>query len=836
MLIVSVIAISLIFWSCGSDDGSTEPVPTTLTCEITSPLDTTGFFAGDTIRVMADANDDDASITVVRFLLDDTGFWSDETYPYTAKIVTDSLVEGTHNIKAVAENNNGKEVESSVIFGIKPKSPTNLNITQLNVYTFSLAWVDNSTGEDGFKIERKIDDGLYTQIAITTEKTYIDSTINKKGYSKVYYQVRAYKEIYNSNYVTNYATIGFPAPSNLKIEPTSVISAQLTWNDNSTGEDKFEIERRLYSGTDADYLKIAEVTGSDTATKNYDDTNLDPTLSYNYRINAIKGGNSTAYASVSNYISFIAPSNLGVTQISPIEALLTWTDNSIGEGEFEIERKLSTETDFIKIAEVAGTDTASKTYKDSTIIPDKTYDYRVRAVKETYITAYITKTGYNNLFYAPSNLIITQESISTAYLNWTDNSNGEDKFDIERKVSTETTYSKIGEAEGNSYSTKEFIDLTIQPNLSYDYRVKAVKSIFSTTYTIKTDYFNMFYTPSDLTTTVLSGTTLKLNWLDNSNGEDGFKIDRKVGAEGSWVTDYSTVGGDEKMWIDTGLTIGIEYNYKVRAFYKSYYSGYSNEASGFYPFIAIPTGSFSMGSTTSVDEQPIHTVNITRPYYLGKYEVTQSEWAMYMPSATFNYGSGSNYPVYYVSWYAIIKYCNLRSMAESLIPCYTISSSTDPAKWGAVPTSNNTTWNAAICNWSANGYRLPTEAEWEYAAGFNDGRTYPWGETVPSSALCNYNNNLGSTTTVGSYPSGISQLGLCDMSGNTWEWVWDWYATYPSIMETDPDGPDTAQTYRIVRGGSWGSGSSFLRCADRGSGYPYIADFYAYGFRLARTK
>jgi len=315
--------------------------------------------------------------------------------------------------------------------------------------------------------------------------------------------------------------------------------------------------------------------------------------------------------------------------------------------------------------------------------------------------------------------------------------------------------------------------------------------------------------PSNLTATVLSETSIKLDWSYSATNIDGFKIDRKVGAAGTWVTDYATVGANVKTYTNTGLTTGTTYYYRVRAHYLTYFSSYTSEVSEWtrLEFIEIPTGSFSMGSTTGYsDEQPVHTVNITRPFYLGKYEVTQNEWQTTMGSnPASGYGVGDNYPVYYVSWYAILVYCNKRSIAEGLTPCYTISGSTDPATWGAVPTSSNATWNAVTCNFSAKGYRLPTEAEWEYAARYNDGRTYPWGETAPSGTLCNYNSNVGAATVVGSYPSGNSNLGLCDMAGNVWEWVWDWYATYLSTTQTDPSGPTTAQSYRVLRGWSWSS-------------------------------
>ena len=259
-------------------------------------------------------------------------------------------------------------------------------------------------------------------------------------------------------------------------------------------------------------------------------------------------------------------------------------------------------------------------------------------------------------------------------------------------------------------------------------------------------------------------------------------------------------------------------------------------------WVFVQGGTFTMGRTTGSgesDELPTHTVTLNS-YYIGRYEVTQAEYSQYMQpgsSWTSNYGLGLNYPAYYVSWYSILKYCNLRSLEEGLTPVYSISGSTNPAIWGAVPTSsNNATWDAAICNWNANGYRLPTEAEWEYAArGASNTPDYLYSGSDDINAVAWYsgNNSPNGSKPVGTKaPNGI---GTYDMSGNLWEWCWDWYSNsyYSSSPQSNPTGPASGN-YRLLRGGNWFDFETGCRVSFRGSYYPYYGYSY-YGFRLCRA-
>jgi len=256
--------------------------------------------------------------------------------------------------------------------------------------------------------------------------------------------------------------------------------------------------------------------------------------------------------------------------------------------------------------------------------------------------------------------------------------------------------------------------------------------------------------------------------------------------------------------------------------------------------ILVEGGTFTMGdhfSEGNSNELPLHSVTVS-DYFIGTTEVTQDEWDNYMPADSYDHGSGANYPVYYVSWYEIIKFCNLRSMNEELTPCYSISGSTDPAVWGSVPASSPSSWDAAICNWSANGYRMPTEAEWEYAArgGIYNADNYRYSGCLNEDDLTDYAwyvvNSEGSSHPVGTKLP--NQLGIFDMSGNEYEWCWDWFGSYTSDAQDNPTGPATG-TYRIFRGGHWGNNASSCRVAYRYSYYPYYGD-YRIGFRLARTK
>ncbi|MDP3113727.1 MAG: SUMF1/EgtB/PvdO family nonheme iron enzyme [Candidatus Cloacimonadaceae bacterium] len=319
-------------------------------------------------------------------------------------------------------------------------------------------------------------------------------------------------------------------------------------------------------------------------------------------------------------------------------------------------------------------------------------------------------------------------------------------------------------------------------------------------------------------------------------------ISSTIGATIVYTTDGSTPASNSPIY---STPIHITETTTIKA--QAYKEGWKNSpiASATYTIgvtsgqmIYVPGGTFTMGRTTGSgesDELPTHSVTLSS-FYIGKYEVTQAEYfAITGPTPASGYGVGDNYPGNYVSWYAILRYCNLRSMAEGLTPVYTISGSTNPANWGAIPSYDNATWDAAICNWNVNGYRLPTEAEWEYAArGATNNPDYLYSGSDDINAVAWYNGN---NLPYGGKPVGTkapNALGIYDMSGNVWEWCWDWYGSYSSSSQSNPTGP-VSGSYRVSRGGSWYDYANYCRVASRNYDGP-DGSYIHIGFRVCRVS
>ena len=317
----------------------------------------------------------------------------------------------------------------------------------------------------------------------------------------------------------------------------------------------------------------------------------------------------------------------------------------------------------------------------------------------------------------------------------------------------------------------------------------------------------------------------------------GYRVEWASTADGPW-TNFT---GHHGQWLDdipaTGdgvITATVPMFYRVVALMPP-----SN-------MVYIPAGTFMMGNATNVlpveegfpNELPQHEV-FTDAFYIDKYEVTSGLWNIL---TTWDFHQGIRYafsnhysggtddkPRSGVDWFDSIKFCNLRSEYEGLTPVYY----TDPAFTNIYRSGEVVPY----VNWLADGYRLPTEAEWEKAArGGKPDLRYPWSDTGNEFSIDKARDDLAWTSPVGSFPP--NDYGLYDMAGNVTEWVWDWYAEsyYSHSPANNPRGPDSGE-FRVARGGGYNSTAEEMRVARRHYIFPswdWTPLYEDLGFRCVR--
>ncbi len=233
--------------------------------------------------------------------------------------------------------------------------------------------------------------------------------------------------------------------------------------------------------------------------------------------------------------------------------------------------------------------------------------------------------------------------------------------------------------------------------------------------------------------------------------------------------------------------------------------------------VLLPGGEFQMGDPDGEVDEIVHTVTLS-PFYIDKFEVTQQLYQQITEANPSKWKGRAN-PVETVRWSDVARFCNQRSLAEELEPAYDLE-----------------TWT---CDFEATGYRLPTEAEWEYAARAGTTTSYPFGSSdsrLRENAW--YSRNAAKKT----HPVGKlkpNPWGLHDMLGNVSEWCNDFYQVdyYPNSPKSDPKGPAKSDT-RVVRGGCWRSNPDSCRSSYRFNESPAYTDacfgYEVYGFRCVR--
>jgi uncharacterized protein len=485
------------------------------------------------------------------------------------------LLQGTtYNYSITAINADGLSIVSNVVQAkTNLPQPTDLRLTSVTETQVVIAWNDNSNNETGFQIERKTGSNPFSLLTTigANATSYADTNLtNNVTYT---YQVRAINIAgdVNSNYSNELSvtTTGIPAqPTELKSTSVSNTQVSISWKDNANNETGFLIERKTGSGA---YSQIAEKSANATS---HTDSGLTANTTYTYRVRAINAAGNSDFSNelpVTTTGIPAKPTELRTTSVSNTQIVIAWKDNSNNETGFRIERKIGNGS----YSTLTTTGANATSFTNSGLTNNTVYTYRVRAVnvagESDPSNELVVTTG--TVPAKPETLKVTATGTDRITLSWTDKSNNEKGFRIERKTGS-GSFSEITTV---SAGVTNYTNTGLSNNTTYTYRIRAFNdsgnSDYSNEVTAKTG--NTPAKPENLEASSVSTDRVTLTWKDRSDNEKGFRIERKTGT-GSF-SEIATTKANATSYTDTGLRNNTEYTYRIRAYNDDGNSEYSAE-------------------------------------------------------------------------------------------------------------------------------------------------------------------------------------------------------------------------------------------------------------------
>ena len=463
-----------------------------------------------------------------------------------------------------------------------PSKPTGLLASATNTLgEIKLKWDDNSMNEEAFELEYDVKVDFSAPQLIKLDAGTTTTVLNGLKQNTVYYvRIRAKNCRGVSDWeVTNSKTSGPPTdPSKLVITFVSSNQIDMSWTDNADNETSYEIERSFDKKT---FTKINEINANVTS---YSDQGLNASTQYYYRVRAKNTFGASGYSNIIEPKTSAAPivvpkspSELTLTVVSSSQIDLKWSDNSDNEEIFEIERGLDG-VNFEKIAEVGA---GVVVYSDKGLSASTKYGYRVRAKNTAGVSGYsvpkeeVTSAAPVSVPKSPSDLALTVVSSGQIDLKWLDNSDNETGFEIERGLDG-VNFEKIAEV---GAGVVVYSDKGLSASTKYGYRVRAKNTAGVSGYSVPKEAVTSAVpvvvpkSPSDLSLTVVSNSQIDLKWVDNSDNEVVFEIER--GLDGVNFEKIAEVGAGVVVYSDKGLSASTKYGYRVRAKNTAGVSGYS---------------------------------------------------------------------------------------------------------------------------------------------------------------------------------------------------------------------------------------------------------------------
>jgi subtilisin family serine protease len=526
----------------------------------------------------------------------------------------------TYFYNVTAFNSSGESAVSNEAYATTPITPpfapTNLVAAVRSASRVDLTWIDNSTNESGFRIERRTGTAtIWEQIGTVGVNTTNFQNSGLSGGTAYYYRVFAFNavgvsESSNISGVTTQPDDNGgggggqpPGPINLQGAAFSPSQVNLTWIDRSDNESGFRIRRKI--GIDGSWSVIANVDANSTSFQN---TGLSSGLTYYYQINAV---NSSGESTPSNEVSVTVPNNTFIPLNNGLSARSNLLRNQthfyqinvpIGATRLTI---LTTGTGNVDLFVRFGNQPQISIYNCRSINNSSgeqcVFSYPSAGDWHIMVAGYSNNISFYNLTAtfqsgvqnelpaAPTNLSARANSTTQIGLNWTDNSSNELLFRIRRREESNGVWLDLPTVQPNVTS---YVDNAVSPGVTYFYSVTSLNgagtSASSNEVSISTtnSEAQVPAAPANLQATAVSPTQVNLTWADSSNNETGFRIQRRSSGSGSW-TDATTVTQNTTIWQNNGLSSGQTYSYRVIAYNGTGDSVPSNEATATTPSVPV---------------------------------------------------------------------------------------------------------------------------------------------------------------------------------------------------------------------------------------------------------
>ena len=440
--------------------------------------------------------------------------------------------------------------------------PTNLLVKAINDHTISLSWQSKNNNILGFILFRKSGDNEFIEISKLDKSITSFEDKNLKLNVNYSYKIQSYNEKFESDF-SDEITIStvFPEPSYLKAKLISDQSVKITWQNNSDSETGFIIERK---SMDTQYVEIGKVSAGKTM---FVDNELIVGKKYYYQIKAESEFNeSLASDEITAETEFPAPTNFKIEILDDQSTRLMWVDSYEYESGFKIERKTGNN----EFEEIAVLEANSRYYVDEELEDSKAYSYIIKAFTEINESIPSTSVSAELIFPSPQKLHIDVLTDHSAKLYWEDRFTLAHRYILERKVNN-GEFEVINEPEKED---RDYIDEDMLLGNAYAYRIKAQSTVNESEYSNEVGAKTDFPNPENLYVEINDDQSVKLYWEDNCSFEVGYRIER-MGADSVFKA-ITNLEPNETFYLDTGLSYGTIYNYRVYAYSLTSKSDYSN--------------------------------------------------------------------------------------------------------------------------------------------------------------------------------------------------------------------------------------------------------------------